>query len=86
MNIPPPPPEVTEAANDVDARRMEINKERIENFGPTESCPGCRDIIREVKCSGQNDTCRTRFEDLMRQRPKGNSQIENRTRKWQRLF
>ena len=46
MNIPPPPPEVTEAANDVDARRMKINKEWIENFGPTESCPGCRDIIR----------------------------------------
>ena len=75
-DVPEPPPEVPATANDPELRRVRINKEWIVRFGPTEKCPGCRDIMKGVRCSGHNEKCRERVEVLMRQTPEGSSQLD----------
>ena len=59
------------------ARRTTITKTDIEEHGPTENCPKCRDIIEgRAHTRTHSETCRRRIDELFKETARGRRRLE----------
>ena len=49
-------------------KRVHITREKVKSDGPTEGCRGCRFALQNLNSEKHSESCRRRFESLMRAR------------------